>query len=283
MELLCPSGVCIHLAEFQHHGALELADLLICQSCASIYLGEYGVKFRCCKVIGIELLHSVVAQAAALLLEIFVTYQQGLYYIVKAVDAYSAHIGKFVNVLAVSGGILNCHGHIGAPCGQYFDLESALTYLFVVLKRVNGVIGSAYCLYVVVQHQVAGAELGAGQFLVALVIDLLCGLRIQDLVYSKAGLEFQVSPVIERVTHAVGHGLGPFLELVPVGCVAGYVFLGYSVGAQCAPFVMVSAKPQLGYGTELVVTGYLLRVEVAVVVYDRQFLCMIMKQMLCGF
>ena len=56
-----------------------------------------------------------------------------------------------------------------------------------------------------------------------------------------------MSPVIERVAHAVGHGLGPLLELVPVRCITGYVFLCHSVGAQCTPFVMVTAQPQLGY------------------------------------
>ena len=74
----------------------------------------------------------------------------------------------------------------------------------------------------------------------------------------------------------------PFAELVPVRCVTGDELLGHTVGAQGTPFVMVSTQPEFGDGTELMVLGYLLRVKMAVIVYDRQFLCMIVVQVYCG-
>jgi hypothetical protein len=46
---------------------------------------------------------------------------------------------------------------------------------------------------------------------------------------------------------------------------------------------MVASQPQLRNGTELMVLGYLLGVQVTVVVYDGQFLCVIVKKMHCSF
>ena len=80
--------------------------------------------------------------------------------------------------------------------------------------------------------------------------------------------------MVERVPHSVRNGLRPFFEGLPGALVAGDVLLRNSVAAHCTPFVMVSVmsvdQPELGDVAELDVLGYLLRHQVAVVVYDWQ-------------
>jgi hypothetical protein len=89
--------------------------------------------------------------------------------------------------------------------------------------------------------------------------------------------------MIKRVTHAVGHGLSPLLEFVPIRSVTGNELLRDTVGTQSTPLIVVTAKPQLCYGTEFVILSYLLRIKMAVIIYDWQSLCMVMKQMFSGF
>ncbi|OPZ41492.1 MAG: hypothetical protein BWY95_02608 [Bacteroidetes bacterium ADurb.BinA104] len=243
MELLCPAGICIHLAEFNQHGAFELAYFSFGECCASINFFEDGVQFGGSKVIGIKFLHSVIAQATAMLFEEFVTDEQSLNNIVKAFDFCVAHFGQLIDIFAVCGGVFHGHGCIGTPCRQHLDLESAFTYLFVIFERVNRIVSGADRLHIVTQHQVFGSEFGTLQFLVTLVVNLPGGIRVKYLVYSETGFKLQMSPVVQRVAHAIGHGFGPFQEFIPVRCVAGYIFLGHAVGTQDTPFVVVASQP----------------------------------------
>ena len=77
-------------------------------------------------------------------------------------------------------------------------------------------------------------------------------------------------PMVQRVAHGVGHGFGPFLELLPVGGIAGYEMFVHAVGAERAPFVVVALQPDPGQIGEDMIVGHILGREVAVIVYDGQ-------------
>ena len=90
--------------------------------------------------------------------------------------------------------------------------------------------------------------------------------------------------MIERIPHCIGHGLGPFLECLPRTVhSARDELLRNAVCTHCTPLVMVSGmavdQPELRDVTELYVLSYLLRVQVAVVVYDGHGLGMAMVQL----
>ena len=150
----------------------------------------------------------------------------------------------------------------------------------VVFKGVGRVIRRAYYLYIIAFHQTSGREVRLFQLLVTLIENLAGGTGIQQLVDTKSGTEFEVRPVIEWVTHAVGHRLGPLLELLPVAGIARDVFLIYAVATHGPPLVMVTTQPQLCDRAETVVFCYLLRVQVTVIIYDGKMLCLLVKQLL---
>ena len=77
-----------------------------------------------------------------------------------------------------------------------------------------------------------------------------------------------MSPVVERVTHSVGHSLRPLLELLPVAGIARAVTLRHAICTHRTPFVVVAIEPYLGKRTETVVGGNHRRAEVTMVVDD---------------
>ena len=94
----------------------------------------------------------------------------------------------------------------------------------------------------------------------------------------------KAGPVVQRVAHGIGNGLGPFLELFPVGSVlACTVAFVYAVGTHGAPLVVVASEPDFGQRTELVVVGHHLGDEVAVVVDNRHLGRMFVVERLCSF
>jgi len=81
--------------------------------------------------------------------------------------------------------------------------------------------------------------------------------------------QLQVRPVIERITDTAGNGLGPFLELLIVRCLARDVSFGYAVGAHRTPFVVIPVQPGLGKVVESIVAGDLIGRKVTMIVVDR--------------
>ena len=73
--------------------------------------------------------------------------------------------------------------------------------------------------------------------------------------------------MVQRIAECVGYGLGPLLELLPVGGVLTCaVLLFYSIGTHGAPLVVVATQPQLGDRLKAVVVGHHLRDKVTMIV-----------------
>jgi hypothetical protein len=81
--------------------------------------------------------------------------------------------------------------------------------------------------------------------LAAGMIDFFSGLGIQQPFDPKMTLQFQVSPVIERVFQGLWHRLTPGHKFFEIGTVPGDVFLIDSVGPHGPPLVMIACQPAL--------------------------------------
>ena len=77
-----------------------------------------------------------------------------------------------------------------------------------------------------------------------------------------------MAPMIQGVPDGQGQCLGPLLELLPIGCVAGDIFLVHAEGAHEPPLVVVAPQPDLGDVLELPVLVDLPGDQMAVVVDD---------------
>ena len=154
----------------------------------------------------------------------------------------------------------------------------------VVVEVVNGIVGGAYALYVVVLHQTTCAELRLLQLLVTLVENLAGSLGRENLLNTESGLQLQVCPVIQRVAQGVGNGLCPLLKLLPVGSVLTRAeTLVNSIGTHGTPFVVVATQPQLGDALETMVVSYHFGNQVTVIVNDGHLSRMVVEKILCYF
>ena len=76
--------------------------------------------------------------------------------------------------------------------------------------------------------------------------------------------------------------MGKLQELFIVRCAAGDVIFFNTVGAHNAPLVVVAAQPQLGDVGETPILPNILGIDVAVIVADGHFCCVVMIQPLGG-
>ncbi|CDA21378.1 unknown [Bacteroides sp. CAG:144] len=142
----------------------------------------------------------------------------------------------------------------------------------MIFERVDGVVGRTYYLYMVTTHHASGRIFGKSQFGVALIVNFPCGFGVENFIDTESRFQFEVSPVIQWVAHGVRNGFRPFFEFFPVGGIfARAVTFVYTVGTHGTPFVMVSAEPYFGQRFELVVVGYHLGYQMAVIVDNRHF------------
>ena len=245
MELLRPAGVGVHLGHEGEEAVLILAHFVGRQLLAPHGFLEDGLYLRVGVLLVVELFDAVVAELASAGGEEVVALLQGVDHVGKAADGDAADLLELPDVVGKAG-LLDVHGLVGAPGGNHDGVVGGLVggVLDVAVQVVDGVVGGAHALHVVVLHEAASGELGEPELLVALVEDFACGLRREELLDAEGGLQLQVGPVVEGVAEGVGHGLGPLLELLPVGGVlAGAVALVDAVGAHGAPLVVVAAEP----------------------------------------
>ena len=87
--------------------------------------------------------------------------------------------------------------------------------------------------------------------------------------------------MVERVTHCIGHGLRPLLELLPIRRIARAVALGNAIRAHSTPLIVVARKPDFREVAELMVRSYIFGVEVTMVVDDRHLSCVVVVKTLC--
>ena len=280
--LLRPVGSIVHLGTSLQESRLVLAYLLVGELHATQGLGEdrldLGIRIR----IIIELLNTVVREAAAILVEEVMTLLEGIYHFLERRDANSAHLREFAHVVGKVR-LLDIHGFVRTPSGDHLNLETALSRHLMPVEVIDGIIGRADTLHMIAAHEATGAVLGEFQFLVALIIDLPGRLRREELRDTEGGLQFQMRPVIQRVPEGIRDGLSPFLKFLPVRRLrTRTIFLRHAIGTHGTPFIMVPAEPELRNALEMVIGGNHLGDEVAMVIDNRHLRCVIMIQILCG-
>ena len=265
-------------------GAAELLQLLGVGRDAHEDLLEDELDLDLLVVAGVEVLQAVVGELAAHGGEEVVTLLEGFLQVGVGVDLHVGGLAEFLQVFLVGLGVLDGHGLVGTPGGDDLGAERVLGDHLVPAQVVGRVVGGADGLHVELADEGLAAEFGRGELGVALLEDLTGGLGGEELVDAEHAAELQVRPVVERVAHRVGHGLGPLLEGLPGAVLAaGQVVLGHAVGAHRTPLVVVAVvavhQPELGDVAELDVLGDLLGHQVAVVVDDGHLLRMLVIEL----
>ena len=280
MELLCPTGLRIHNCHVVQEGAAEFVQFIFGRTLAEEHHLEYGFDFNLLIVSGIEGLESVVGKTASVGCEEVVPLLQGLDEIGVGIDLHTCSLSELGEVLLVGLGIFDRHGLVRPPGGNDLGAEGVLGNHLVPAEVVGGIVGSANDLHIEFADKRLAAEFLGSEFRVALLEDFTGGLGAQEFVDSENAAEFQMGPVVERVTESIRHGFSPLFEGLPgVVLSSGKIIFADTVGAHGTPFIMVAVmpvhQPELGDVAELDVLGNLLRHQMAMVIDDGHVLGML--------
>ena len=201
--------------------------------------------------------------------------------IIECLYLLAAYLCQFRHIISKLGSILYSHGLIWSPSWQHLNLETTLTDGLMVFQRINGIVRGTNHLHTIAAHESTGRKLWKLQLRVALIVYLTSRIRIQQLVDSKGSAKLQVCPVIQRISQGIWHRLCPFLELLPIGSISSDEMFCHPISTHGTPFIMVATQPQFCDRAELIILCYHLRIQMTVIVYDRQFLSMLMIEHLC--
>ena len=214
--------------------------------------------------------------------EEIVTLLEGVDHISEFSDAHTRYVSQLVNILGELG-LLDVHRLVRTPGRDHHRIVLCLVLgiLDMIVQVVYRVVGGTNALHVVVLHQATCRELRLLQLLVTLVEDLAGCLGAQLLGDAEGRLQFQVCPVVQRITEGVGHRLCPLLELLPVrGVLACAILLVDTVGTHSAPLIVVTTEPELCDALETMIVGHHLGDQVTVIVDNRHLSRVVVIQVL---
>ena len=275
--LLSPAGLGIHDGLVIEESAPELLQFLRIRGNAHQNLLENQFDLDFLVISGIEILQAMVGELAAHGSEVVVALLEGFLQVRIGVDLHAGGLAELFQIGLVGLRVLDGHRLVRTPGRNHLRSERMLRNLFVVAEVVCRIVGGADHLHVEPLDERLAAEFLRGELGIALLEDLFRRRRAQELVDAEHAAQFQVRPVIQRVSHGIGNSLRPFLEGFPGGMLAaGEIVLGNAVRAHRTPLVVVSIvtvhKPELRDVAELDVLRDLLRHKVAMVIDDGHLL-----------
>lgn len=139
----------------------------------------------------------------------------------------------------------------------------------VMLQAVHWIVGRADDLDLHFFQNAVRGECGRGEFSVRNFPDFFGGRLVEQVGDAVITLQFQMRPVIERITERVRNSFGPREKFVVRAGVAGDEFFRDAVGPHRAPFVMVAFEPDFKKVFELAVARDVARRNVAMIIEDR--------------
>ena len=137
------------------------------------------------------------------------------------------------------------------------------------LQLVHGIIGRAHDLDPEFAQQALRGKGVLGELGIAVIVNFAGRRWVQPLVLDAEGtLQLHVRPVVQRIAQRIGHGVGPHLEFLPVGCITRAIPFRDAIRPHGSPLVMVAAQPDLGKTREFLVLGDRVGRQMAMVVND---------------
>ena len=150
------------------------------------------------------------------------------------------------------------------------------------LQRINRIIGGADQGNIALLDQITNAHGRLLQFFIAQVPYFISGILVQNAGVTEVSLQFQMAPVEQGVADSLAQALSPFAELLVIGSVTGDVLFVHTAGTHETPLVVIAAQPYLSDVVELTILSNLLGIDMAMVVQNRCFFCVVVEQLFSG-
>src|SRR5581483_3693482 len=133
---------------------------------------------------------------------------------------------------------------------------------------VRRIVGGADCLDAELPQDSLGSQLRRAPPGVGFLPNALRGILVEQLVDAEIAAQFEVGPMVERITEGTRHRSRPSLELVAWRGGARAKFLADAIGAHGSPFVVIAFQPDLEEVGKLAVVGDVGRRKVTMEVQD---------------
>ena len=251
-----------------------LAGLCPGKNVIQLFLGSFYIE---------SAIQTVVRGAAAMGLEECNPVSQGLAHILDSVDLVANNGFQLGDILGEIG-LVSAHCLIRPERRQDNGGHGGISsHQLMPMQIIGGIISGAQQLDTGLADNAAGGHIRLGQDGIALLVNLHGIFAGQRLIHIEVALQLQMGPVVQRIADEVGHGLGPLLELFCQSGIAGNIMLSHTAGTHGAPFIVVTAQPDLGDGIIALVLVDLLGIDVAVVIDNGHLRSMLMIELPCGF
>ena len=110
------------------------------------------------------------------------------------------------------------------------------------------------------------------QFFIGLVENLVGGILVERLIDAEHLLQFEMSPIIERIADQFGNDLGVFFKLFFPGGSARYVIFVHATHTHGAPLIVIAAQPQRADVADGRIRCDEVLIEMTMIIDDREIL-----------
>ena len=196
----------------------------------------------------------------------------------KSRDINIAYFCQFLYISEKSF-FFRAHDDIRPPCRQNLHIKILVCFdLLMIMKVIYRIIGRTNQCDIGHTDQIFCRHFRRLQFFVAGIVDLFPILLTECLVNIKISLQFQMTPMIHRISDGFWQCLCKSVEFFFIAGIAGNVFFRHSIGTHNTPFIVIPTEPQFCYIFKFPVFCYLLWLQMAVIVQNRCFFCIVVKK-----
>jgi len=201
-------------------------------------------------------------------MEIIVALLEGFEEIGELQDRMIAGCGETRDPGIEFGGRVNLKCLIGTKCWVDVEPGTIGRDFLVVRKIVARVVGGAKGVHAEFFEDLASGEFRGVEEGVCQVPNVFRGAIVERLGDAEVALQFEMSPMVERVAEGGRNGASPGEKLFGRRGVAGAIALVNSVGPHGAPFVMIALQPDFEQIIEAAIRGDVRGGKMGMVVED---------------
>ena len=268
MQLFGPAGLCVEVAEIEHQVGGKFGVLFVRCGLSGACFIENSAGAGFATEICVTVDQAVIGETATCLMEVIVTFAQSVQEIREGADMDIGGGSETLDPGIEYGGEMNVQGAIGAKRRVDTRGQMGRGNLGVGLQIVGGVIGGAEGTHPELGENSLRGQFRGFQKLVGMLPNFRSRLFVEQFVDAKIALQFQVSPVVERIAEAVRDRGGPSEELVVGRSIAGTKGFSDAVGTHGTPFVVIALEPNLEEVAKPPIGGDVRRGEMRVEIKD---------------
>ena len=153
----------------------------------------------------------------------------------------------------------------------------------MMFQRINEIVCCTDHIDIGFSDEISHVEIFSSDDRIGFVPDHLRIFLVYGIFYPEVHLQFQMGPVIQRISYGVGNGFTESLEFFEIGLGPCDVFFTESHASHGSPLVVVSAQPDVSDVSESRIFSDHLGIQMTMIVIDWHVFRILMVQLLPYF